>query len=199
MIHIIDNTIKNTDPVFQVRSPGTHVFFLFNYSGNLSINITKEKSNVFIYGIYIGRKSATFNLHTVQQHIAGSSISDLLIRGVFFDASKFLYQGLIKIHKKAQLSNAYQKNQNLIMSPEAFVDSRPFLEIEANDVRCTHGSTTGGLDKEQLYYLEARGIERKKAEKLLIEGFIEEVFIKIREVVTDKKVATLQQKVLKYL
>ena len=116
----------------------------------------------------------------------GNSISDLLVKGVFFDDSKFIYEGLIKIDKKAQKSNAYQKNQNLVMSGEVFIDSRPYLEILANDVRCTHGSTTGKLDEEQLYYLQSRGIDYNKAEKLLIEGFVGDVFNKMKELGVEK-------------
>jgi len=164
---------------YTVRQPGRYVFFVHNYSGTLDIEVTSENTEVFIYGIYIGRKDDSFKLNTIQHHAIGNSVSDLLVKGVFFDESKFIYEGLIRIDKKAQKSNAYQKNQNLVMSPNVFIDSRPFLEILANDVRCTHGSTTGKLDKKQIYYLQSRGIGHSKAEKLLIEGFIGDVFNKI--------------------
>src|SRR3989338_1146295 len=106
---------------------------------------------------------------------------NLFIRGVFFDESKFLYQGLIRIEKNAQKSHAYQKNQNLIMSKNCFVDSRPFLEILANDVFCTHGSTTGGLNEEQLYFLQSRGLEKAQAAELLVLGFVDDLLGKMRD------------------
>src|SRR3989338_9883099 len=120
---------------FIVQRPGKHIFFLNNYSGNLQVEIKVPQAEVYIFGLYFGKSYKQFKLHTVQHHIAGDSMSDLFIKGVFYDSSKFLYEGLIHIDKGAQKSNAYQKNQNLIMSDRVYVDSRPFLEIEANDVR----------------------------------------------------------------
>ena len=130
-------------------------------------------------GVYIGKGKDEFSLSTVQHHKVGESVSDLLVKGVFTDQARFFYQGLIRIEKEAQKSHAYQKNQNLVLSPKVFVESRPFLEILANDVFCTHGSTTGQLSKDELFYLKARGIDEEKAKKLLVEGFIKEVFDKM--------------------
>ena len=166
---------------YIVKKPGKQVFFLHNYSGELNIEIKSPQAQVYIYGVYIGRDNDSFKLNTIQYHRAGNSVSDLLIKGVFFDESKFIYEGLIRIDKKAQKSNAYQKNQNLVMSQGVFVDSRPYLEILANDVRCTHVSTTGKLDAEQIYYLESRGIEKKAAEKLLIDGFVGDIYDRMRQ------------------
>src|SRR3990167_1751845 len=100
---------------------------------------------------------------------------------VFYDESKFIYQGLIRIEKEAQKSKAYQKNQNLMMSDKCFVDSRPFLEILANDVYCTHGSTTGKLNQNEIYYLMTRSLDKNSAKKLLVDGFIQEIPEKIKQ------------------
>lgn len=159
---------KEKKEKYIVSKPGKYVFFVANYSGTVNIEVKSPQAEIFIYGLYIGRGKDNFKLNTIQHHTVGNSISDLLIKGVFFDESKFIYEGLIRIDKRAQKSNAYQKNQNLIMSPNVFVDSRPFLEILANDVRCTHGSTTGKLDEEQLYYLENRGIDYNRAVKMVM-------------------------------
>ena len=170
---------------YLIRDRGTHVFFLHNYSGRLEIDIKKPGAKVYIFGVFEGRDKDIFRLETIQRHSAPETFSDLLIKGAFFDQSKFLYRGLIKIEKKAQLSHAFQKNQNLIMSKNVFVSSQPDLEIKANDVFCTHGSTTGKLDKNQLFYLASRGLGPKKAEKLLVAGFFEEIFAKIKKVGSD--------------
>ena len=167
---------KEKKEKYQVDKPGKHIFFISNYSGTVNIEIDSVNAEVFIYGVYIGRNNDNFKLNTIQHHKSGSNSSDLLVKGVFFDQSKFIYEGLIRIDENAQKSNAYQKNQNLIMSPLVFIDSRPFLEILANDVRCTHGSTTGKLDREQLYYLQTRGLSVDIAQKVLIDGFIKDVF-----------------------
>lgn len=173
---------------YSVTQPGESIFFIHNYSGAVDISIKTEKAKVYIYGMYIGKKNDNFTLNTIQHHKIGNSVSDLLIKGIFFDESKFHYEGLIRIDKKAQKSNAYQKNQNLVMSKEVFVDSRPYLEILANDVRCTHGSTTGQLDKEQLYFAKTRGLSEKEAQKMLLEGFVGDIFNKMEEAGLDLSV-----------
>lgn len=153
--------------------------FLHNLSGKFSFELKEKNIDLDIYGLFVGKKKDIFKIETIQHHIAPECTSNLLIKGVFYDESKFIYQGLIRLEKKAQKSHAYQKNQNIIMSEKCFVDSRPFLEILANDVFCTHGSSTGRLNEDQLYYLESRSIKKESAAKLLIEGFIGEILDKI--------------------
>src|SRR3989338_10029260 len=184
---------------YLVDTPGRHIFFISNYSGTINIDIDSINAEVYIYGVYIGRNKDHFKLNTIQHHLSGNNISDLLVKGVFFDESKFIYEGLIRIDKNAQKSNAYQKNQNLIMSPSVFVDSRPFLEILANDVRCTHGSTTGKLDQEQLYYLETRGISKNQAQRLLIEGFINDIFLRMESIGLSENLAALKKQTLRLI
>lgn len=168
--------ITKPESIMTVDSPGKHIFFLHNYSGMLDITISAEEAEVFVYGLYIGNKKESFHLNTIQRHSCKNTTSDLLIKGVFFDASKFVYEGMIRIDKGAHASNAYQKNQNVLLSPHAYVDSRPFLEINAHDVRCTHGSTTGSLSKDQILFANSRGLSPEAAQKLLLEGFISEIF-----------------------
>ena len=143
-----------------------YCILLFNFSGHLIVDINHESATVFILGIYIGSDENEFRLNTIQHHKKGKNVSDLLIKGVFFDQSKFYYEGLIKIDKKAQQSNAYQKNQNILMSRNVFVDSRPYLEIEADDVAFTHGSTTGKLSNDSIDFLNLRGLDENTAKKL---------------------------------
>ncbi|MCX7955937.1 MAG: SufD family Fe-S cluster assembly protein [Patescibacteria group bacterium] len=164
---------QNYHLVFDKK--GDYLVYFENYSGELKIELVQEEVNVNIYGLYIGKNNNKFKIKTVQHHKAPNSKSNLLIKGVFYDKSHFIYDGLIRIEKKAQKSHAYQKNQNLLMSEKAKVESNPNLEILANDVFCTHGSTTGFLNEEEIFYLKTRGIEENKAEKLLIEGFIKEI------------------------
>lgn len=147
--------------------------------GKVTINIKGKNANVQILGIIIGSDNQKIDLYTIQEHKNTGSISDLLVKSVLFGKSRLQYRGLIKIEKGAQKSNAYQKNQNLLISKDAYVDSRPYLEILANDVRCTHGATVGKIDQGQLYYLMSRGIDEKSATKLIIEGFFHEVILRI--------------------
>lgn len=155
--------------------PGDYDVFFENLSGDLVFDILSPNVNLNIYGVFVGKKSEEYSINTIQNHVAPNSTSNLLIKGVFYDRSKFYYRGLIRIEKDAQKSHAYQKNQNLLMSEDCFVDSKPYLEILANDVFCTHGSTTGRLDQEQLFYTKTRGLDSKSAERLLVQGFIDEI------------------------
>ena len=154
-------------------------FFFHNISGKLTFEIIQSNIKLYIYGLFTGRNKDEFHIETIQHHTAHGSLSDLLIKGVFEDQSKFIYQGLIRLEKEAQKSHAYQKNQNVMLSKNVFVDTRPFLEILANDVFCTHGSATGKLSEDQLLYAQTRGLSQKESEKLLVRGFVDELYDKI--------------------
>lgn len=167
------------------NKPGEYIVFMHNISGDFTFEINARDVELYVYGLYVGKTRDDFSVHTIQRHNAPSSTSNLFIKGVFYDYSKFHYQGLIRIEKDAQKSHAYQKNQNIMASPYAFIESKPYLEILANDVFCTHGSTTGRLNKEQLFYAKTRGLEEEKAQELLIDGFVNEIVYKIREKVPD--------------
>ncbi|MFT3784100.1 MAG: Fe-S cluster assembly protein SufD [Nibricoccus sp.] len=116
-----------------------------------------------------------FDQRTLQIHQAPNTKSDLLYKNALQNKSKTNFSGLIIVDPDAQKTDAYQSNRNLMLSDEAEVNSLPGLEIQANDVRCTHGSTTSRVDPEQLYYLQSRGIRSKAAHQLLVFGFFEEV------------------------
>ncbi len=158
--------------------PGRYKVVFKNLSGKIIFDIVESNVEVNIYGLYIGKKEDKYEINTVQNHQSPNSTSNLLIKGVFFDSSRFYFQGLIRIDKNAQKSHAYQKNQNLIMSENVYVESQPNLEILANDVFCTHGSTTGYLNQEELFYTISRGLKKERAEKLLVEGFINDLKLK---------------------
>lgn len=169
----VTNSKKTTH---TINTPGVYIYYFMNYSGKLHFEIQTKDSKVYLFGLFIGTNNNEFHIETVQHHKSGDTISDLLIKGVFFDTSKFIFDGLIKINKGSNGANAYQKNQNIVLSKGVYVESRPKLEILSDDVRCTHGSTTGRLSDEQTLFLKMRGINKRNAEKLLIEGFIYDLF-----------------------
>ncbi len=123
----------------------------------------------------VASKAQEFDQRTLQIHQAPNTKSDLLYKNALHDTSKTNFSGLIIVDPDAQKTDAYQSNRNLMLSDDAEVNSLPGLEIQANDVRCTHGSTTSRVDPEQLYYLQSRGIHPKTAHQLLVFGFFEEV------------------------
>ncbi|MEO6874419.1 MAG: Fe-S cluster assembly protein SufD [Opitutaceae bacterium] len=120
-----------------------------------------------------------FDQRTLQIHQAPHTSSNLLYKNALLDQTKTIFSGLIVVDPDAQKTDAYQSNRNLMLSDEAEANSLPGLEIQANDVRCTHGATTSRIDPEQEFYLQARGIAKEAADELLIFGFFEEVLSKL--------------------
>ncbi len=126
-------------------------------------------------GILWGYGKQHTDYHTVQDHIAPHTTSDLLYKGALSDESRSIFSGTIRVVKGAQGTDAYQANRNILMSPRASAFPSPNLEIEANEVRCTHGATIGKVDADQLFYLMARGIPRDIATRMIVEGFFADV------------------------
>jgi len=126
-------------------------------------------------GLYFGERGQHFDHNTRQDHKADHANSDLLYKGALYEEARAVFRGIIRVHQGAQQTDAYQTNRNLLLSPNARADSLPNLEIEADDVKCSHGATVGQLDEEELFYLMARGIPRKQAERLVVFGFFGEV------------------------
>jgi Fe-S cluster assembly protein SufD len=132
-------------------------------------------------GLVFAEEHQEFDYHTLQGHRAPNTRSDLLFKSALDDQSHSAYTGVIIIGKGAQRSDAYQANRNLLLSDGARADTEPMLEIEADDVRCTHGATVGPVDDEQLFYAESRGLAPDAAARLIVEGFFQEVFEKFGE------------------
>ncbi|MCC6447041.1 MAG: Fe-S cluster assembly protein SufD [Armatimonadetes bacterium] len=126
-------------------------------------------------GIVFGKGSQHFDCHTIQHHRAPHTSSDLLFKVALDEQARSVYSGMIHIERQAQQTNAYQSNRNILLSDRAHADSIPNLEIEANDVRCTHGAAVSPLDEDQLFYLMSRGLPRPEARRLMVEGFFEPV------------------------
>jgi Fe-S cluster assembly protein SufD len=127
----------------------------------------------------IAQDAQEFDQRTLQTHQAPHTSSNLLYKNALLDRARTIFSGLIIVDSDAQKTDAYQSNRNLVLSPEAEASSLPGLEIKANDVRCTHGATTGHVDEEQMFYLESRGIRPAIARELIVFGFFEEVLEKL--------------------
>ena len=137
-------------------------------------------SHVDVLGIYIGQGDQHFDHRSLQEHRAPNSSSDLYYKGALKGRSSAVYSGLIHIAKEAQKVDSQQANRNLILSDHAKADSIPLLEIEANDVRCSHGVSVGPPDEDQRFYLESRGLDHDEAEQLIVKGFFQEVLDRVR-------------------
>ena len=126
--------------------------------------------------VYFGDGEQMLDFRTLQDHDAPNTRSDLLFKGAVEDTARSVYSGLVRLRPAARKASASQTNRNLVLTEGAGAESIPNLEIEANDVRCSHASTVGPIDDEQLYYLESRGIPPEEAERLVVLGFFDDVF-----------------------
>jgi Fe-S cluster assembly protein SufD len=142
-------------------------------------SLAGEGADAELKAIYLASGEQFFDFHTLQDHQVGNTRSDLLFKGALQDVSRTVYAGLIRIEKHAARSDAYQANRNLVLSDKAKATSIPMLEIDNNDVRCTHGATVGPVDPEHLFYLRSRGIPEKTAKRMLIQGFFGDVLDRI--------------------
>ena len=132
-------------------------------------------------GLSVGCERQEFDQRTLQCHDVPNTWSDLLYKNALDDRSKSIFKGLIRVAPGAAKTDAYQNNRNLLLNSEAEADSMPGLEILNDDVRCTHGATTGQIDRDQLFYLMARGIDPRTGAQLLAHGFFEEVIARLSE------------------
>jgi Fe-S cluster assembly protein SufD len=132
-----------------------------------------------VTGAYFADGVQHLDYDTFQEHIAPDTTSDFAFKGALRDRASAVWRGMIRVEEGAQKTNAYQENRNLLLSKTAHADSIPGLEILANDVRCTHGATLGQVDREQLFYLMARGLSRAEAERLIVRGFFQDVLDRI--------------------
>jgi Fe-S cluster assembly protein SufD len=132
-----------------------------------------------VTGAYFADRSQHLDYDTLQKHLDPNTTSDFAFKGALRDKATAVWRGMIRVEKDAQKTNAYQENRNLLLSHEAHADSIPGLEIEANDVRCTHGATVSQVDRDELFYCMARGLSRGEAERLIVRGFYQEIFDRI--------------------
>ncbi len=139
------------------------------------VRINGAGADVKLYSLTVADKDQEFDQRTLQIHNAPNAVSDLLYKNALMDHSRTIFSGLIKVAKEAQQTDAYQTNRNLLLDDTAQANSLPGLEIEANDVKCSHGATTGQLDREELFYFLQRGIPKAVAQQLMVFGFFEEV------------------------
>jgi Fe-S cluster assembly protein SufD len=146
---------------------------------DLNCRLLGPGSNSDMLGLYFGDGDQHFDFNTSQDHVSDNAGSDLLYKGALDGHSRSVFRGIIRVHKGAQKTDAYQTNRNILLSPHARADSLPNLEIEADDVKCSHGATVGQLDDEAKFYLMSRGIPRTAAERLVVLGFLGEVLARL--------------------
>ena len=128
-----------------------------------------------VTGAYAGRGRQHLDFDTTQEHAAPDTTSDLAFRGLLDGRATAVWRGMIRVDPGAQRTDAFQESRNLLLSKRAHADAIPGLEIEANDVRCTHAAAVAQIDREQLFYLQSHGLPRPESSRLVIEGFLQEL------------------------
>jgi Fe-S cluster assembly protein SufD len=135
-----------------------------------------------LLAVAVAKDQQEFDARTLQDHISPRTASDLLYKNVLDDRARTIFGGLIRVEPHAHFTDAYQKVRNLLLSDDAEANSMPGLEILADNVRCTHGATSGQIDEDELFYLRTRGIPTKIAQRLLVTGFLDEVIQRLDHV-----------------
>lgn len=148
---------------------------------NLNIDVNGSNADTHLNGMYLGHGNMHVDNHTIVDHKVAHCESNELYKGVMADKSTAVFNGKVFVRKDAQKINAFQSNGNVLLSDDATVNSKPELEIYADDVKCSHGSTTGQLDEEAVFYLRSRGISEKAARKLMVSAFVGDVIDKIED------------------
>src|SRR5688500_4684579 len=154
--------------------------FTFTLSGklvrnNLQLALDGEGIESHMYGLYLLHKDSLADNHTVVDHRKANSFSNELYKGIMDDNSKGVFNGKIYVRPNAQKTNAFQANRNILLTEKATINTKPQLEIWADDVKCSHGCTTGQLDEEAMFYLQTRGISKESARAMMLYAFAGEI------------------------
>ena len=171
------NLEKNSISENFILSTGTK----FN-KNEINCNLNDQFSSAFINGVINLTSTQHHEIKTNINHLAENTKSYQLIKSVLNDDSKGIYQGKIFVDKKAQKTDGYQLSKALLLNKNTEFDGKPELEIYADDVKCSHGSTSGNLDEDSIFYLMSRGLSQQQSKKLLINGFLMDVVEKITDI-----------------
>lgn len=175
-----NNTVQLGSQVSTVASQANFRSSLASFGGQYArmrsdCRLTGKAAHGHLDAAYFGDREQTHDFRTFQEHLAEATTSNLMFKGVVDDASHAVYTGMIRVSEDADGTEAFQTNKTIKLGEDAWAQSVPNLEIETNDVRCSHASTVGPVDENQRYYLETRGISSDAAQKMILAGFFDEV------------------------
>ena len=168
----MNSTVVDHDA--SAMSLNLHVGAKYSRFESLS-RLVGEGGRSDLLAVAVAKHQQEFDARTLQDHISPRTASDLLYKNALDDRARTIFGGLIRVEPHAHFTDAYQKVRNLLLSDDAEANSMPGLEIHADNVRCTHGATSGQIDEDELFYLRTRGIPTKIAQRLLVTGFLDEV------------------------
>ena len=159
---------------------------------NLNIGLKGENIETHLNGFYMLNGKELFDNHTLVDHFVPNCQSNEIYRGILAGKSTGVFNGRVFVHRDAQKTNGYQSNNNILLSDDATMNSKPELEIYADDVKCSHGSTTGQLDDDAVFYLRARGLDEFGATALLLTAFAGDV---LKAISSESLREELEQKI----
>ena len=171
--------IDKTDIHQDRDSIFNHYSFAFGASlSRTDVNSMLDNENIecHLYGLYLGSDKRHIDHHTFLDHARPNCMSNEVYKGILDDSSRGVFHGQILVRPDAQKTNAYQSNKTVLLSDDSTVDTKPQLEIFADDVKCSHGATVGRLDDEAYFYIRSRGVEDRMAQSMLIHAFAADVF-----------------------
>lgn len=163
------------------------------------VALVGEGAEAQVNGVMFAEGKQHLSYHTLQHHAAPRCHSDLLYKGALQDKAHLVWRGMIKVDRDAQRTDGYQRNDNLMLSDAARADCIPGLEIEADEVKCSHGATAGRVDEEMVFYARSRGLTRKEAVRMIVAGFFQQVFDRVTiESVRDVLGETIGRRIREY-
>jgi Fe-S cluster assembly protein SufD len=174
----------------SAMSLGVHLGSRFARSESLS-RLLGEGGRSDMLAVTVADGEQQFDQRTLQDHRVARTASDLLYKNALDDKARAIFSGLIKVEEGAHFTDAYQKVRNLLLSDEAEANSMPGLEINADQVRCTHGATSGQIEPEELFYLRSRGLREKDAQRLIVLGFLQEAADRIGDAALAARIGDL--------
>ena len=195
------NAVHSSSSSIDCENSSIYNNFIFSVGGNMSrieviSSINAADIDFNIKGLYLAKNNQHHDITTLMQHKHPESKSSQHIKGILQEDSSGVFQGKVVVSQDAQKTDAFQFNQNLLLSENAEVNVKPELEIYADDVKCSHGATTGELDEQMLFYLRSRGLNKEEAKKILIEGFVNELFENVANKELKKKLLLTSKKII---
>ncbi len=196
-----DNSYQINTVQVKVNRYANYTTNTFTFNGavvrnNLNVVLASDLCESHLNGLFISSESKLIDNHTLVDHQQPNCQSNELYKGIAKDRSTGVFNGKIYVRKDAQKTNAYQSSKNILLSEDATINTKPQLEIYADDVKCSHGTSTGKVDEAALFYLKSRGIGDEKARKLLLQAFAQEVIDKIDIEELKERVVALFEKAL---
>ncbi|MEC7698030.1 MAG: Fe-S cluster assembly protein SufD [Candidatus Thermoplasmatota archaeon] len=199
---LVDDYSENTYQISNVlvKQKRDSTFSSYNYSNgkklvrkDFIIELKERGAHCDLRGVYLADQKNHIDHHTIIEHEDEHCTSNELYKGILSGKSTAVFNGRIHVHKAAQKTDAIQSNQNLLLSDDSIIHTKPELEIYADDVKCTHGATIGRLDEKGIFYLRARGIKKEEAQKMMMRAYIGEVLNGMKN---SKSKETLLEKII---